>query len=301
MRCIIIPAHKRKGKPVKQHIRCYRAKKGAASGVEALITPATVRSADPVTARLKSLTDEYSEIASLMASGQATDSQLRRFEQLEKDILTDWQDHIKKQTANIKGVDAVFAPSYLGAWEGSFEPSLNLSFEISDGAEVRKLENLLYDVATQTSQDAFIIEGVSNFHGDKSTTPLTLVDNDGWLHYPQIRPTFTRQLSSREKSSLAKALTANGVEEFSIDGDYVNISVIDFSTEDYGKKKENFEATIKSIYRGINSANVGAGFKSTGYRIRKSRFIESRESASGRKSKQTRSYNRSNFLKGYKP
>src|SRR5690625_5998399 len=103
-----------------------------------------------------------------------------------------------------------------------------MTLSISPNADTRAISGLLFDIAENTSQVAFILEERSEI---EDRTPLTEIDEAGMMHYPQIRVIFDRQLSVAEKSIIAQRLKNNGVEEFSIDGDYFIISIIDLKSE----------------------------------------------------------------------
>ena len=48
------------------------------------------------------------------------------------------------------------------------------------------------------------------------------------MHYPQVRVSFGKELTVEEKSDIAQKLNNSKIAEFSIDGDYFIVSLIDF-------------------------------------------------------------------------
>lgn len=205
-----------------------------------------------------------------------------------------YQEHIKEKVSKIRGVNVNFNQPYLGSWEGIYEPSLNMTLSISPNADTGAISGLLFDLAENTSQDAFILEERSEIEG---RTPLTEFDEAGMMHYPQFRVIFDKQLSVAEKSIIAQRLKNNGVEEFSIDGDYFIVSIIDFNSETNEQRKKHYAektTTITTLFRG-EGERVGTNrVRDVQKHIRKSKYVGARNE--GDEQSQTREYDRSDLF-----
>src|SRR5690606_8880305 len=167
--------------------------------------------------------NEYNNVAKEISQGNLENQE--QFTTLQHKILDAYQEHIEEKVSKIRGVNVNFNQPYLGSWQGNHEPSLNMTLSISPNADTGAISGLLFDLDENTSQDAFILEERSEIEG---RTPLTEFDEAGMMHYPQIRVNFNSQLTVAEKSIIAQRLKSKGIEEFSIDGDYFIVSIIDF-------------------------------------------------------------------------
>ncbi len=188
----------------------------------------------------------------------------------------------------------IFKSPYLGAWQGNYEPSLNMTLEVSDNADTGALSGLLFDMAENTSQDAFILETESGITG---RTPLTEFDADGYMHYPQIRVSFGNELTVEEKSDIAQKLNNSKITEFSIDGDYFIVSLLDFDSETAQQKLEKYEKkwdTITALFRGEGGKDRGNKTTVISENFRKSKFVGARNE--GDEQSQTREYDRSDLF-----
>src|SRR5690606_13661865 len=164
----------------------------------------------------------------------------------------------------------------------------------SPNADTGAISGLLFDLAENTSQDAFILEERSEI---EDRTPLTEIDEAGMLHYPQFRVIFDKQLSVAEKSIIAQRLKNNGVEEFSIDGDYFIVSIIDFSSETNEQKKKFYaekSTTITTLFTG-EGGKIGTNkVRDVQENFRKSKYVGARNE--GDEQSQTREYDRSDLF-----
>lgn len=249
------------------------------------ITPATTRAFDIKTEKLKKLTNEYATLTKNLLDGELENEE--KFLSLQQEILEETQKEIEKKLNGLDGVEVSFGAPYIGSWEGNYEPSLNMSLTVTDNH--RAVEQVLYDMAEETSQDAFVLEESSNLDG----TPLTEFTPDGFTHYPQTRIEFDNELTISEKSKLAQDLKKLGFEEFSIDGDYFIISHIDFS-ENEQQKIENYEKSRNALQRIFSEegGQIGTnGVKKHEVHIRKSKYVGATNE--GDTSSETRTYNRS--------
>src|SRR5690606_11353204 len=166
------------------------------------------------------------------------------------DVCSSDLEHIQDKVSKIRGVNVNFNQPYLGSWQGDYEPSLNMTLSISPNADTGAISGLLFDIAENTSQDSFILEERSEI---EDRTPLTEFDEAGMMHYPQIRVNFNSQLSVEEKSIIAQRLNTNGVEDFSIDGAYFIVSIIDDNSETNEQKEQYYTekaAAITTPFRG---------------------------------------------------
>src|SRR5690606_5779674 len=174
-----------------------------------------------------------------------------------------------------------------------------MTLSISPNADTGVISGLLFDIAENTSQDAFILEERSEI---EDRTPLTEIDEAGMMHYPQLRVNFDSQLSVAEKSIIAQRLKNNGVEEFSIDGDYFIVSIIDLKSETNEQKKEFYaeKATaITTLFRGEGEKIGTNKVKDIQEHIRKSKSVGARNA--GDEQSQTREYDRSDLFKAQSP
>src|SRR5699024_692407 len=137
--------------------------------------------------------------------------QSKRFEELQKEILDTYQQHLQEEVSKIQGVEVQFNEPFIGLWDGSYEPSLNMTLTIQSLADTESLSNLLFDMAENTSQDAFIIEQDSKL--PEGEMLLTVEDSEGYTHYPQVVVEFEANMTVEGKSSLAKALVDEGITE----------------------------------------------------------------------------------------
>lgn len=260
--------------------------------VQVYITPATVRNFNEETLKLKELTNEYNKVAKEISQGNLENQE--EFTNLQHKILDAYQEYIKEKVSKIRGVNVNFNQPYLGSWQGKYEPSLNMTLSISPNADTGAISGLLFDIAENTSQDAFILEERSEI---EDRTPLTEFDEEGMMHYPQIRVIFDNQLSVAEKSIIAQRLKNKGVEEFSIDGDYFIVSIIDFNSETYEQKEEFYTEKVTSIttpFRG-EGEKVGTNrVRDVQKHIRKSKYVGARNE--GDEQSQTREYDRSDLF-----
>lgn len=254
------------------------------------ITPATIRSFSEETSRLKELTEEYSTVAAEIAKGDLT--QESRFSELQGLILDTYQSELQAKVKEIEGVDIEFNSPYLGSWQGEYEPSLNLTIKVTEGANTVEASNLFFDLAESTSQDSFIVEKDSNL----GRPALTEEDSEGNLHYPQLKYKFKGEMSVVDKSEIAQALNKEGINDFSIDGDYFLISVMDFDSTSNAQKIENYEKkrdTIDGVFGRGFETDRGNRFEKREVIYRQSKLISGRNEGN---EQQERRYNRSDVF-----
>src|SRR5690606_24386380 len=236
--------------------------------------------------------NEYNNVAKEISQGNLENQE--QFTTLQHKILDAYQEHIKEKVSKIRGVNVSFNQPYLGSWQGNYEPSLNMTLSISPNADTGAISGLLFDLAENTSQDAFILEERSEI---EDRTPLTEFDEAGMMHYPQYRVIYDRQLSVAEKSIIAQRLKNKGVEEFSIDGDYFIVSIIDFNSETNEQKEKYYAekaAAITSLFTGEGEKIGTNRVRDVQKHIRKSKYVGARNE--GDEQSQTREYDRSDLF-----
>src|SRR5690606_35035618 len=236
--------------------------------------------------------NEYNNVAKEISQGNLENQE--QFTTLQHKILDAYQEHIKEKVSKIRGVNVSFNQPYLGSWQGNYEPSLNMTLSISPNADTGAISGLLFDLAENTSQDAFILEERSEI---EDRTPLTEFDEAGMMHYTQIRVNINSQHSVEEKSIIAQRLNTNGVEDFSIDGDYFIVSIIDDNSETNEQKEQYYAekaAAITTPFRGEGEKIGTNKVRDVQEHIRKSRYVGARND--GDAQSQTREYDRSNLF-----
>ncbi|MCC6689015.1 MAG: hypothetical protein IT268_08210, partial [Saprospiraceae bacterium] len=117
------------------------------------------------------------------------------------------------------------------------------------------------------------------------------------MHYPQVRVSFGKELTVEEKSDIAQKLNNSKIAEFSIDGDYFIVSLIDFDSETRQQKLEKYEKkwnTITALFRGDGGKDRGNKTTVISENFRKSKYVGARNE--GDEQSQTREYDRSDLF-----
>ncbi len=117
------------------------------------------------------------------------------------------------------------------------------------------------------------------------------------MHYPQIRVSFSKELTVAEKSDIAQKLNNSKIAEFSIDGDYFIVSLLDFDSETEQQKIEKYEKkwnTITALFRGEGGKDRGNKTTVISENFRKSKYVGARNE--GDEQSQTREYDRSDLF-----
>ena len=120
------------------------------------------------------------------------------------------------------------------------------------------------------------------------------------MHYPQVRVSFGKELTVEEKSDIAQKLNNSKIAEFSIDGDYFIVSLIDFDSETRQQKLEKYEKkwnTITALFRGDGGKDRGNKTTVISENFRKSKYVGARNE--GDEQSQTREYDRSDLFETY--
>ena len=124
-----------------------------------------------------------------------------------------------------------------------------------------------------------------------------MFDEDGYMHYPQIRVSFGNELTVEEKSDIAQKLINSKIAEFSIDGDYFIVSLLDFDSETKQQKFEKYEKkwnTITALFGGDGGKDRGNKTTVISENFRKSKYVGARNE--GDEQSQTREYDRSDLF-----
>ena len=117
------------------------------------------------------------------------------------------------------------------------------------------------------------------------------------MHYPQIRVSFGKELTVEEKSDIAQKLNNSKIAEFSIDGDYFIVSLLDFDSETKQQKFEKYEKkwnTITALFGGDGGKDRGNKTTVISENFRKSKYVGARNE--GDEQSQTREYDRSDLF-----
>jgi len=227
--------------------------------VSVLLTAATVRGADVLTARMKNLTSLY-EDAMKQFNATADEKFLQEAKKIEKGILDEAKNEIIETFSKIKGTKVMFKDHAHGAWDGKLEPSFNMYLSIGADTDTQAVSNALFDFAEKYSQDAFFVETNSELNNDfkkeKSAVPLTY-DDGTFTHFPQLRFNFDNKspATTEKLAQLSNALNAAGVKAFTLKEDRLEISILTFLDEEQQKlsddeqrtkKYEDYDATVRN-------------------------------------------------------
>ena len=275
--------------------------------ISVLITPATVRAASPLTKRIKTLSVKYDKLVKEFSKTKDKKT-LDKIKEAEAQILNDAKQEIIDDVSKVKGVSVSFGSDKRGLWDGSFEPSLNMSLSISPQADTQAVSEMLFDFSEKYSQDAFILEADSNYERDvmegRRGVPLTEFDENGLMHYPQIVYTFDAPITDEQVADLSVELQNNGVDAFSINNDEIKVSVIKFFPEDSQlNESEQYEERTRDLEsKTIATAKVTSDVLGSGKNGRSSVRIK-KSSYQGAKNEgtadQSREYDRSDVLKPF--
>jgi hypothetical protein len=275
--------------------------------ISVLITPATVRAASPLTKRIKTLSVKYDKLVKEFSKTKDKKT-LDKIKEAEAQILNDAKQEIIDDVSKVKGVSVSFGSDKRGLWDGSFEPSLNMSLSISPQADTQAVSEMLFDFSEKYSQDAFILEADSNYERDvmegRRGVPLTEFDENGLMHYPQIVYTFDAPITDEQVADLSVELQNNGVDAFSINNDEIKVSVIKFFPEDSQlNESEQYEERTRDLESKQDAAEnaainvLGPDVSIDGkIKIKKSSYQGAKNEGTA---DQSREYDRSDVLKPF--
>jgi hypothetical protein len=207
---------------------------------EVLFTTATLRDISAKTKQIARLTELYDNAvksapyftADTFSSGGS--KIIRSISNFASGILDGYAELIAAVSKSI-GVKYKSGNYYIGSWEGSFEPSMNISFTITDDTNTQALSDFFNKLSEDTSQDAYIVETVAKQDQEfRKTGKIVLFTElqDGTSIYPQIKVEFKNNLSNLEKAGLAKLLSDGKIQAFSIGDNFVKISSFAKDTDD---------------------------------------------------------------------
>lgn len=260
---------------------------------DVLFTTATARNISEETRVLVDSTNKFDSLVKGLSNQlwyEVQDSDVAAVDDVSSNILDSYKNIITR-LADKLGIKYIAGSYFLGSWKGSFEPSMNISFKITDDTNTAALSELFNSLSEQTSQDAYIVETVAKQDEEfKKTGKVILFTEleDGTSIYPQVRVEFSKNLNLKQKSDLAKILVDNGFGEFSIGDNFVKMSSFAGTEQDYNQEKSNFEGAI-------TNSNLSELYKQTTEQIRQSAYIE------GKKDGDKRKYNRSDVFEAFKP
>lgn len=276
--------------------------------ITALITPATVRQFDNLTKRIKKLSLNYDKLVKEYAKTKDSKT-LAKIKETENQILNDAKQEIIDAVAKIKGVSVKFQDAKRGLWDGKFEPSFNMTLSISPQADTKKVSDLLFDFSEKYSQDAFILETDSELQNEwvngNIDMPLTEIDGNELMNYPQIIYTFAEPIIDEQVADLSLALQKEGIDAFSINNNGLQVSVMTFLPEDnnltkeeqYNEKLKDFQsksnATANAVGQTLGSNALDAG----DVVIKKSSYNGAINEGT---KDQTRQFDRSDVLEAFK-
>jgi hypothetical protein len=260
---------------------------------DVLFTTATARNISEETKTLVDFTSKFDSIIKGLSKQlwyDVQDSDVAAVEKISSGILDSYK-RIITSLADRLGIKYLTGNYFLGSWEGSFEPSMNISFKITDDTNTAALSELFNSLSEQTSQDAYIVETVAKQDEEfKKTGKVVLFTEleDGTSIYPQVRVEFNKNLSLKQKADLAKILNDSGFGAFSIGDNFVKMSSFAGTEQDYTQERDSFESAI-------TNSNLSELYNQTSEQIRQSAYIE------GKKDGDKRKYNRSDVFEAFKP
>jgi len=277
-----------------------------ARNVSALITPATVRAFDKLTARMKKMSVKYDELVAEM-NKKPSDKILSKIRTLERQILGEAKKEIVAAIEKIKGVGVMFKDDNMGSWHGTAEPSLNMFLKIEADADTQALSDFIHEFGEKYSQDAIILETQSEHHNDvisgKKDIPLS--DFDGkFLHYPQKLIKFAKDLTADQIAKLSNSLRSKGVNEFSLNSKELKVSIITELSDEQKKLSDDEQYKIKlddynskniATSEAVNALGSNGGVEQT-IRYRKSKYEGGKTTGEGG---QQRKYDRSDIFKDF--
>jgi hypothetical protein len=277
--------------------------------ISVLITPATVRAASPLTKRIKTLSVKYDKLVKEFSKTKDKKT-LDKIKEAEAQILNDAKQEIIDDVSKVKGVSVSFGSDKRGLWDGSFEPSLNMSLSISPQADTQAVSEMLFDFSEKYSQDAFILEADSNYERGvmegRRGVPLTEFDENGLMHYPQIVYTFDAPITDEQVADLSVELQNNGIDAFSINNDEIKVSVIKFFSEAEDAnltneqknedRKTDYKSKLESTGNAISNVFGSSRNGSLDIRVKKSSYQGAKNEGTA---DQSREYDRSDVLKPF--
>ena len=250
--------------------------------LDVLITPATKERVQYGVSEekrfiIKNLSENFDEA---VKKGNVSD-EIRYGKELEKlgqEILEGARKTIKDEVAKHKGVAVRFGDDYIGNWNNTFEPSLNMELILTPESNEKAISDMISRFGERYNQDAVIVGTRSykeeDYQNNLIDMPLTEGDDgSNLLHYPQIFIKFDKGMANEQVFALSLAFNESKlIQSFSINKNEIKISIFqdpfqgefekktDESDEDfYKRKQENYEqqlAEFQKIWNEVLGSNV---------------------------------------------
>lgn len=272
--------------------------------VSVLITPATIRSFNDLTARMKKLSLAYDDLVKSMDKNPS-EKKLKQIKALESQILEQAKKEIAESVAKVNGVEVKFGNDNMGSWQGKAEPSINMTLKISANADTKAISDIINDFGERYSQDAIILELNSEYHNDiqsgKKNVKLSEFEGN-FMYYPKFVYNFKSKLSAKQRAALSNALKKEGIEEFTLGDDRLEISVIKYlseseqsltNEEQFKLKEDDYKQKGESAAKAISDSLGNVGIFTFNINHKKSKYIGGEESGTD---KQQRKYDRSDVF-----
>lgn len=290
------------------------------------ITPATtarvqIRVPDKNKNDIKKLSEKYNKLLTDY-SKSGDNSHLRRIDEVASQIMDGAKKRLKDNISRVRGAAIQFGDDYVGIWNKIFEPSLKVKLRITPESNEAAISRELALFAERYNQDGIIIETASEMEqqwiNGEIDMPLAYDDKNGFTHFPQLLHNFEKELSDQQLADLSLKLKDEGVS-FSMNRDELIVSIFPelepnqknlSENEQYRAKERIFNDTFDKVTRSINDILRSNEEITPSIRIAKSIYIGGEETsrkwrsdkggAPKGKTYDTRTYNRSNFLKAFK-
>jgi hypothetical protein len=275
--------------------------------ISVLITPATVRSSDETTARMKDMTVKYDGLVKQYneTKDEALIPQIRG---LEEQILNDTKQEIVDRVAKVPGTKVAFKDHKMGSWQGNFEPAFNMTLSVTPQANTKELSNMLFDFSEKYSQDAFILESDSDdqnsVFNDTVDMPFT-EERDGLLYYPQLGFSFSQPISREKMAELSNKLNEQGIEAFNMNDNELKVSIITFlgdeqsklsPEEQYNLKQDEYERQSAAIATAVKEVLGPDAVAGANVKIRRSKYTGATNEGTA---DQTRTYDRGDVFEAF--
>jgi regulator of replication initiation timing len=272
--------------------------------VSVLITPATIRSFNDLTARMKKLSLAYDDLVKSMDKNPS-EKKLKQIKALELQILEQAKKEIAESVAKVNGVEVKFGSDNMGSWQGKAEPSINMTLRVSANVDTKAISDIINDFGERYSQDAIILELNSEYHNDILTGKknVKLSDFEGnFMYYPKFIYNFKSKLSAKQRAALSNALKKEGIEEYTLGDDKLEISVIKYlseseqnltNQEQFKLKQDDYKQKGESAAKAISNSLGNDRISTFNINHKKSKYISGKESGTD---KQQRKYDRSDLF-----
>ena len=290
------------------------------------ITPATtarvqIRVPDEKKNDIKKLSKSYNKLLTDY-SKSGDNSKLRRIDEVASQIMDGAKKRLKDNISRVRGAAIQFGDNYIGIWGKIFEPSFKLKLRITPESNEAAISRELALFGERYNQDGIIVETASEMEqqwiNGEIDMPLAYNDENGFTHFPQLLHNFDKELSDQQLADLSLKLKDEGVS-FSMNKDELIVSIFPelepnqenlSENEQYRAKESIFNDSFDKVTRSINDVLRNNEEITPSIRIAKSIYIGGEKTSrkwrsnEGGKAKgktyNTRTYDRSNFLKAFK-